>query len=85
MVTGFAQPQVLIVTCRSLVSPPRSLPAVWLGTGRDRCGDRARTALFLELSWNLGGFSFSQYLAAALRCSCTSYFKSLLRRSMGPW
>lgn len=36
MVTELAQPQVLIVTGRSLISPPRSLAAVRLGTGQDR-------------------------------------------------
>lgn len=36
MVTELAQPQVLIVTSRSPISPPRSLAAVRLGTGQDR-------------------------------------------------
>lgn len=54
-------------------------------TGPNRRGDRCGTTSFSELSWDLGGFSFSRYLAAVPRCSCISCFKSLLRRSMGPW
>lgn len=68
----------------SLPLPARPWPAVWAEHWPGAGVGTELGAPFLELSRMLGPFS-SPYSATAPRCFSSSYFKRLLRKSVGPW